>query len=456
MADKKIFNSRDSQLIKKMLTGGLAVGGATGLAVSLANYLKTLNAERASTSDDDDVLYVTLPPSKDKTASIGGGVALTAGGLGTLASYAAVRKLYQNLKQKRYQALLDQAQLGYIDAVDAEAGDDEPKQAAEGGKSMGVLEFLTSLPWAAPLVLGLGSGVVAHKLLDDAYPTNKKTETNKLRPKRIVLRSRHGEEIKPTAVEKDDPESTDAQDKELRGKEASFPITYDLDDGAEFLLHLVTHAEKSASDLPDLVHAIASGRHAELESAALNGMDFALETVKGASASTTSPVARELAHILAVKSAGLGPSVKVLAAAEYSNMASGLVKLASTLPEHIKEALTGIVCTYGVMLRKEASADILKELQIEDNTSPEQELGVPELRVPDLLQRAIEQVQQPQQQPDGAISEEAESGLSLEKDTEESSEGNPGVSPDSEKDDAIDELLSGEDVAGKEEAIPKF
>lgn len=432
MADKPFFNERDSKMIRKMLTGGLALGGSAGLAASLANYIKTLNSERASSSDDDDTMYVTLPPTAEKSASLGGGVALAAGGLGTLGSYAAVRKLYQQLKKKRYQQMLDEAQQGYVQELDR---DEDPEKQAAAGKSMGMLELLTSLPFAAPLVLGLGSGVVTHKLLDDAYPTKGK-DKGVQKPKRVVIRRRGDQPL-----DDENKQGPEAQESE---KQASFELDYDLDDGAEFLLHLVTSGEKSASqsDLPDLVHALASGRHAELESAVVNGTDFALETVKGASTGNKASVSSlELAHTLAVKSGHLGSSVKLLAAAEYNDMAGSFVKMARTLPEHTQEALAGIACVYGAMLRKEATADILRELGVEDTGNPGEELLVDELRVPDLLEQSIDQLNSR-----GEVSEEAESGLSLEKDTEESTGfSSPEGDTPSEETDAIDSLMGGEE-----------
>ena len=444
MANKPFFNERDSQLIKKMLTGGVALGGSAGLAASLANYIKTLNSERASSADDDDVMYVTLPPEAQKTASLGGAVALTAGGLGTLGSYAAVRKIYQAMKKKRYQEMLDSAQQGYVDTLDEEQ---QSKKEAADGKPMGFMELLTSIPWAAPLVLGLGSGVVTHKLLDDAYPTVKKDDINRSKPKRVVIRRRN---TPPTAASGDEAEL----EEEGSDKGASFTLDYDLDDGAEFLLHMITSSEKSASvsELPDLIHAIASGRHAELESASLNGTELVFETVKGASENEVSLVTKELAHILAIKSAGLGHSVKLMAAAEYNNMAPGMMKLAASFPEHIQEALAGITCLYGAALRKEASADILKALQIENAGAPGEELLVDELRVPDLLEQAIGYSQSDMK---GEVSEEAESGLSLEKRTEESSDTNAGAQAGTESEDMIDTLMTGGENQSQEVVVPE-
>jgi len=399
MKKEALLSKRDLDLIRNFLVGGVAVGGAAGLATSAVNHLNTLNKEKPSTSDDDDTLYLNMP----KQAVIGGGVALAGGVLAGLGSYAAVRKIHQSIKRKRLQEQLDLAQQGYIDSIEGEASHE--KGAA--GKPMSSLEALASSPIALTLLLGLGSGVMAHKALDKAMPPTRKRLTKG--PRRVLLRQ--------PELEEDDPEV----------KEAS----YNVDDGIEFLLNLTLGAVKSSShsDLPDLVYALTNGRAEELNClSTAHGVTAMLSATKGASLDYCGDKRRALGISFSVKSAEFGPLVQLLTAAEFADNYPVFFKLAGQLSDKESEALAGVISALGAAGRY----DVFNGHVSKSDTHLDKEAS---FNTGSILQSLL--AQKDQVAPDEQLTDQ--------QDTEMSTLQGERTEHGSESKDFIDSLLSGSD-----------
>lgn len=374
------LSPRDLELIRNFLVGGAALGGGVGLTTSLANHLKTLKSEQDDSSKDDDTIYINLPGRQPaaapntKYAVLGGGLALTGGVLATLGSYALVRKAYQAMKRKRMQDELDAAQNGYLGTVATEG---ETSKLAAAGKPMGAVEWATSLPIALPILLGLGSGALANKFLDESFPARRKRLTTT--PKRVVLRTNTPEE------KQEEQDEADQIDKYANA-------------GAEMLVNLAIAKKEASVELKDMVAAAAQGRCAEMELALVNsGADTLFDLVKGASETPVEKPFAIIATAYLCKSAMLSPIVKQLAAAEFADMAPDMFKKASEMDEETSDALAGITCVLSEAIRAEElapwvrdpdmakvaavapssdSEDILVRRFLDNNSKPEDNMSV--------------------------------------------------------------------------------
>lgn len=343
---KKIaLTDRSQELIKNYLLGGAAAGGSAALLTSLANYLNMLktDAEKDPATEDDDTLYVNMP-TKPKVASqapgkldwSAGGLALTGGLLSTVGSYALIRKAYQSMKRKQLQEELDAAQQTYLGDIEQE-GEQAKMGAAVApptGKPMGIGEFLTSAPVAFTLLSAIAAGALSNVALNKTFPSIKKPVS--AAPKRVVLRRG------------DDP---NAEEEEIDpSKVASY------EDGVELVANLVMNSKSAhISEIPDIVAAVASGRHDEFTHNVLElGLDTAMATIKGAAESTQlTPQQRQLAIGLCAKSAALGPVFATLVAAEYMDMAPKFSKIASLQSPEDLDTLAKIASVIGVLGRHE-------------------------------------------------------------------------------------------------------
>lgn len=363
MSDKEatVLSPRDIELIRNFLVGGAALGGGIGLSTSLANHLKTLNSEAEDSSKDDDTIYINLPgkqpvPGQNtKYAVLGGGLALTGGVLATLGSYALVRKAYQAMKRKRMQEELDEAQNSYLGTVAAEG--DASKQAA-AGKPMGMVELATSLPVALPILLGLGSGALANKFLDESFPARRKRLTTT--PRKVVLRTNTPEEKK--------------EEQEEAEKYAHA--------GAEMLVNLAVAKKEASVELKDMVAAAAQGRCSEMELALVNSnADTMFDLIKGASEIPVSKPMAIIATAYICKSAMLSPIVRQLAAAEFADMAPAMFKQAYEMPDEVADAMSGMVCLLSEAIRADELSPWIKDpdfskVASEDKSAANEELLV--------------------------------------------------------------------------------
>lgn len=412
-------DDRGKRLMGKYMLGGTALGGSAALATSLMNYLATLKQqgdEATDTSQDDDVLYLTLKNKNlnapkvgkgtaNKRASIGGGLALTGGALATLGTYSAVRHLYQKLKKKKLQSELDDAQQQFFDVVSQEGaaqkrasdksavvkreGDEwllytkdgdrvlgrhkTPRQAYAheyainksqeskkeaamnpAGKPMGITELLTSAPVTMTLLAALASGALAHRALDRTFPLPKKNLG--VGPKRVVLKNEPTYEDSEENQEEEDMHKTSAYDQ--------VPASEQWEDALEFLTHTVLANTKAAhvSELRTMIGAIAEGRKDEFVHNMLEyGFDTAMDMVKGAEASFPSDrPSQVLAVGQCVKTAELTPVVAVLAAGEFEDMAPHFMKAGGDRTEEERDTLVKIAGVLGALGRNQVltSCDI--------------------------------------------------------------------------------------------------
>lgn len=344
-----ILSQRDTDLIKQYLLGGAALGGGTALVTSLINYLKHLN--KSKTEKDDDTLYVYQDTDgEEKKASLGGGLAITGGLLSSIGAYALVKKIYASLRKQEAQEELDAAQNAFL-SVQGYKQTDKPKnkstednegteKKASEGKPMSVLETITSIPVALPLILALGSGVVAHKMLDKSFPATKKPVKA---PRRIEIVN------KPTAIE----EEEDAEKEEIEK-----PAFVRESDGMEFLLRMLAMEKKATSDVCNLIAATATGQLPSFKQAVDTiGYIDSLNLVKGASARKVDPFAEHLAITYLAKSARFKDMTGIIAAGEFAERHPDFFKMACALPESDKEDLYNIMQIVGHSVRSELSEE---------------------------------------------------------------------------------------------------
>ena len=350
-----------------------------------------------------------------------GGLGMAAGVLGVVGSYAAVRKMYQNLKKRRMQKLLDDAQIGFAETSAQEAdaakqASQQPPAAKPNGRPFGMLDTITSSPVAATLLLMLGSGALTHSYLNKTFPAVKSAKPPT--PKRVIVKYR-------------DPEEEDVE------KTASFSE----DDGFEFIIKtlLAGMAEKSASDLANIIYACAEGRSREIEESLEFGLDTSLDLIKGASIGSLSDDQVNLGISLALRNPVLEPTVKLLACAEWNDMTPSSVKLASTLEDDQRASLAGLVCALGLTTR----------VTSEKHASQMMEAN------PELIQELLQQISPEAGGALGDLQEEDSSGVDTENATTDSSQEGGGalgaahtgaaaaLGEASANDDIIDEIMGG-------------
>lgn len=334
-----ILSQRDKDLVSNYLLGGAATGGGLALATALVNYLKRLKDEKDKSEDDDDTIKIYKAPQEKVAMTLGGPLALTGGLVSAAGTYAIVNKLYELLRKKQAQEKLDEAQNIFLESQgykkldkNQEKKDSEETEKSASGKGMSMSELGVSIPLALPLIMALGSGVVAHKLLNKSFPI-KKREVQA--PKRIEI----------VDAPKEDEEEA------LLDKEAGISDT----DGFEMLLRTVDMAKSASSDVSNLIATTADGRLKDFKKAASSiGFADALDTIKGASrAVVAAPLREQLAISCIAKSASVGEQTKLLAAAEFAHLYPSFFKAASKLDTQKQNALYKIACIFGHAVRSE-------------------------------------------------------------------------------------------------------
>lgn len=355
-----LLSDRDKSLVRNFLLGGAGLGGGAALATALVNYLKHLN-KNTNEDDDDTIRIYKVPKEQEKVAmSLGGPLALTGGVLGAAGTYAIVNKLYELLRKKQAQEELDKAQNIFIESQGykkVKKKNDEGTEKKASGQPLSLGEAAMSFPLALPLLMALGSGVVAHKMLNKSFPVKKKKVQA---PKRIEIVDA------PTEEELEEIKSANIKDS----------------DGVEFLMRAVAMNKKATSDLRNILAATAEGRLSDFKKAAKAiGYANALDTVKGAAkAHTEDPFADQVAISCLSKSSSVGPQSEILAACEFAEAYPSFYKTAAALSETQQDSLFKIACilgkairseiaeaagiTHGAMLTKkaEASEDLLEAL----------------------------------------------------------------------------------------------
>lgn len=340
-----ILSQRDKDLVSNYLIGGAATGGGLALATALVNYLRHLKDEKDESEEDDDTIRIYKQAPQEKVAmTLGGPLALTGGLVSAAGTYALVNKLYEALRKKQAQEKLDEAQNIFLESQGYKKVDKKKKKAEKeeveksaSGKGMSASELGVSIPMALPLLMALGSGVVAHKLLNKSFPVKKREPQA---PKRI--------EIVDAPVEEEEKDA-------IIDKEAGIKDT----DGLEFLLRTVNMTKAASSAVSNLIATTADGRLKDFKKAAsVIGFADALDTVKGAAKSVApDPLTEQIAISCLAKSAAICEQTKLLAAAEFADMYPTFFKAAAQLSEKKKNALYKIACILGHAIRSEIAEE---------------------------------------------------------------------------------------------------
>lgn len=315
--NKPFFGKTDRELITRFLLGGGALGLSTGATVAVANHLKQLTDEKNKKRRlDDDVLTIKVRrPKKEEThekyAMLSGGIALGGGVIAGLGSYALVQKIYQQMKKKRLQRMLDDAQVSFADSVSREA------EKSASRRPMAPGDFLAATPAAAAIMLMLGSGALANSYLRKSFPTTK--DVKPTRPRKVVLKY----------VDEEEGNEKKAYFNEDAAFEHLVKISMALNDMHGY-----------DSDLSNIVNAFAQGRGSEVSEAIISSGVAGLDLVKGASVhEEENPLNMQIAVARAVRDPVVGPAVKMLASAEFMDMAPAFSKLASALDEETQSLL---------------------------------------------------------------------------------------------------------------------
>jgi hypothetical protein len=212
---------------------------------------------------------------------------------------------------------------------------------------MGLGELGMGAPLAFALLSAIAAGGLTNHALNKTFPRVKQPKT--LTPKKVLIRRTPR-----------NPEDEKAKNKKVAYE--AVPANEQYEDALEFLGHVVMgYKEAAESELGDIVHAVAQGRHDEFVSNMLElGYDTAVTTIKGASERPITSKERALAISLCAKSAALSPVFALLAAAEYNEMAPRFTKIAGMQHEDDQLLLVKIAGVLGALQRCDIfdSADV--------------------------------------------------------------------------------------------------
>lgn len=344
--------ARGSDLIRNMVTGGLALGGGTSLAVALANRIKSLREEEELEDEsilNDETLYIPEPVTKKASAKEGvnpwlaPGLAATGGLLAAGGGYALVQALWNKVEKNRRQKLLDEAQNEAYAATDMEATKMASAAPAAGlpPAKMNLADILTAGPVAIPLLTALAAGGITYSALDKSFPTVKKTQH--VGPKRVRLVAPSG---KMTALKPEEEE----EEVDLE-KSASFRRSRDLEDAGYELMASMT-ANLGGEITRDLIHRAAKGGIHEMEQTIKSAGAMTLfDMVKGASYDPAPPHLVQLGVMALFKSASLAPSVRMIAAAEFLEHVPAIASMVRGNTPATMEKLASLGQVMGLMSR---------------------------------------------------------------------------------------------------------
>lgn len=339
------FNDDDLTTIRNYLVGGASLGAGAGLITSYVNYLNRL--KKRKDDEDDDTLYVYKKASAGEDSYLATPIALAGGTLTTLASYALIKKLYTKLRLKEAQNDLDNAQHAFIDSsgyAEADKLKNKPTKNKSAvkvastipGRNITATEALLSTPVLVPMLSALGASIIAYKMMDKQFPSAVKKVKG---PRRIEV------------IEKPD---NDQEEYEKHASAEAINV-----DGIEHLIRMTLLTKTANSDLDNLVAAAATGELEAFEKAAADmGFVDALNTVKGASDRSYSPLAEHLAICTLAKTASINEQVGLLAAAEFAEYQSSVFKQAAALDEETQDCLYKAACCFGRATRYELSSEL--------------------------------------------------------------------------------------------------
>lgn len=351
--EKRALTETEKIMLMKLLMGGAAAGGAAGLLTSYGNQVKTLK-EKADEAVDDPYIEIPAPgmkmanatsPHTDKPPGLLAlSLALPALGLPAIFSYAAARRAYQQTKKQELKKDLENSQEAYTEALSKEAN--TPRTGRE----------ILQDPEGRPLVDGdwwkmLAGGVIPLSTLAAAYMTNKvldKSFPQAKKPQRKTLKIRK-QAPQPAGDVHDSETAEESQDLE---KEAAF---YELDetDAVEFLVRTVLGNEKVAaeSQLPKLLLRGSEDYNRTANTFMFRGVEEGFNHVKSASGSWADELDRAAGIHLMVKSASMGPTVALLAAAEFANAHPALCDQARQIDPRVGDELEKLAALNGAIAR---------------------------------------------------------------------------------------------------------
>jgi hypothetical protein len=331
-------DARGGQLVRNMVSGGLALGAGTGAIVALLNYLKSVKEEAALEDEarqNDDTLYIPAV----KSAADGGvnrwlapGLAVTGGILSAGGAYALTQSIYNYLQKKHRQKMLDEAQGEALLASDEEIA--KAAATAPAAAKMDFYDLATAFPVAIPLLAAMASGGVAYAALKKTFPTVKSPKSKY--PKRIRQVTQDGS---VEELPEEDPLAKSAADHVAEA---------DLEAAAmEFLILAVDQAshEKSAAFrvTSDILNRVAKdGIEGVVEIQKAGGLEALVESVRGASDVPADLPNKVLAAAVLCKSARLAPVVSMIASAEFQELAPDLYETALSYGEDHLDKMAGI------------------------------------------------------------------------------------------------------------------
>jgi hypothetical protein len=320
-----MLDPRTSELLKNYMIAGGSVGAGVGIGTSLANYFTYLRnkakSQKSDSSQDDDILYVDVPHTKQAGVSswigAGGGMAIAGGTLSMVAANALVKSLYNKIKKRELQKDLDESQQMYWDA---EAGPGVSKSASMAGKPMSTPEMVAGTVPALTILAAVASGLVTNKALSHYFPARDAglDPIKDARPKQVKIR--YTDDI---AKQASDKELASAMDFVVSSLHGGF--------------------DKSASFIPDLIHQTATGGLEEfLENVHTVGTSAALDLIKGASDYTVSDDDRYLAIATLNRHPETAPLMATLVEVEVLDNLPSFHKIAYELDRDDANVLTKI------------------------------------------------------------------------------------------------------------------
>lgn len=316
--------------VLKMLAGGAFVGSGIGAGTSYLNQLGNLKEDAAPEQDDKNTLYINLPGkqtqvppakgTKKRASDENSAMTYALGGVGAIAgtymAYNVIRNAYQNSRKRQLQKELDQAHQVYMGKLGDQAS------LEKGASQFPMLSKGVGMAYMALLAAGVGSGIVANKILDKQMPPIE--EPNRFEPKRIVIRTKN---------DQDGGEDKEASiDVEIGPDEIEGLLRYHLEDAKR----------ASISGFNDLVSAAAQGRCQDVHDN-IGDLDTLFNMVKGAGLEVVDPWKRNLAITWLSTEPEISETLAPVLAAEFADACPGLFKMASHTEPRVHKALVGLV-----------------------------------------------------------------------------------------------------------------
>lgn len=352
--EKRALTDTEKIMLMKLLVGGAAAGGAAGLLTSYGNQIKTLK-DRADEAVEDPYIEIPKPPVPgvkmaasdsphvDRPPGLTAlSLALPALGIPAIFTYAAARKAWQNSKKKELEKDLENSQEAYLDAITKGAAAKTPQEKLMDPEGRSILspEAWGMLAGGVIPLSTLAAAFMTNKVLDKSFPKAKQ------KPRRMLRIRRQAEQLPG------DVHDSEAAEEDGYEKEAAY---YELDDtdAVEFLVRTVLGNPKIAaeSQLPKLLLRGSEDYNRTSNTFMFRGVDEGFNHVKSASGSWADELDRAAGIHLMVKSAAMGPTVALLAAAEFANAHPALCDQARQIDPRVGEELEKFAALNGAISR---------------------------------------------------------------------------------------------------------